>query len=426
MSEVNMVSDAQMSANRANAARSTGPRSVEGKERSSRNALRHGFSARKHAPSSWASDRANRAVEIALSLNAHEETSHVLATSIGHAAALAERLCQEQDADFRRRRRFAVRNWEIAQEKSLAKLTAAFVKSAHPTAAFHRLIDRGDGCAFLEDQWRGLGDALDGGKGLTRGQAKRVLKLLGRSHAPTVHDLERGDTAAKLWVALLAISPDLATPLAIKRFFKHRAVELPDVDRARAEVAEFVAGEQTYWSERSAAIWEATDGPDRDEAEMRVATDASKKGRLRQRYFYEQIRIIHICLRDLRMLRSYDSIDECERMISAKCVDAASMRDELNAIHGMIRQLGDAVFPPPKPAEVVSRNEPKSEPEQATAQEVAATKPAATPAQAPAAQPVENAHELTVRLMKSFDEIYKTGKGASQRDELDDETDEDA
>ena len=44
-----MATDAQLAANRANAARSTGPRTDKGKERASRNALKHGNRARHHA-----------------------------------------------------------------------------------------------------------------------------------------------------------------------------------------------------------------------------------------------------------------------------------------------------------------------------------------------------------------------------------------
>ena len=43
--ERNMASEAQIAANRANAQRSTGPRTEEGKEKSARNALNHGLCA---------------------------------------------------------------------------------------------------------------------------------------------------------------------------------------------------------------------------------------------------------------------------------------------------------------------------------------------------------------------------------------------
>jgi len=43
-----MASAAQIAANRANAARSTGPRTAQGKDRVSRNGLKHGNRARKH------------------------------------------------------------------------------------------------------------------------------------------------------------------------------------------------------------------------------------------------------------------------------------------------------------------------------------------------------------------------------------------
>jgi len=43
MSESKPISEKRLAANRENAKRSTGPRTIEGKERSSRNAVRHGF-----------------------------------------------------------------------------------------------------------------------------------------------------------------------------------------------------------------------------------------------------------------------------------------------------------------------------------------------------------------------------------------------
>ena len=45
---LNMASERQIAANRRNAQKSTGPRSVEGKKRASRNAYRHGFAAGVH------------------------------------------------------------------------------------------------------------------------------------------------------------------------------------------------------------------------------------------------------------------------------------------------------------------------------------------------------------------------------------------
>jgi hypothetical protein len=44
-----MATAAQIAANRRNARRSTGPRTVAGKRASSRNTLRHGLTARRHA-----------------------------------------------------------------------------------------------------------------------------------------------------------------------------------------------------------------------------------------------------------------------------------------------------------------------------------------------------------------------------------------
>ena len=43
----NQISDKQIEANRMNALKSTGPRSIEGKEKSAQNALKFGFTAKK-------------------------------------------------------------------------------------------------------------------------------------------------------------------------------------------------------------------------------------------------------------------------------------------------------------------------------------------------------------------------------------------
>ena len=42
----NQISDKQIEANRMNALKSTGPRSIEGKEKSAQNALKFGFTAK--------------------------------------------------------------------------------------------------------------------------------------------------------------------------------------------------------------------------------------------------------------------------------------------------------------------------------------------------------------------------------------------
>ena len=47
MSEKKPLSEAQLAANRANAKKSTGPVSIEGKKRSSANSTKHGITARR-------------------------------------------------------------------------------------------------------------------------------------------------------------------------------------------------------------------------------------------------------------------------------------------------------------------------------------------------------------------------------------------
>ena len=62
---INMASEKQIAANRANATKSTGPRSSAGKKRASRNAYRHGLSLPITASATLGQELENRAREIA-------------------------------------------------------------------------------------------------------------------------------------------------------------------------------------------------------------------------------------------------------------------------------------------------------------------------------------------------------------------------
>lgn len=78
-----MASERQIAANRANAARSTGPRSKRGRARSSTNAWRHGFSTRPNSPSS------NIVDQIARHLTNHQDTlSQLYAREAAEAQAV--------------------------------------------------------------------------------------------------------------------------------------------------------------------------------------------------------------------------------------------------------------------------------------------------------------------------------------------------
>jgi hypothetical protein len=64
-SGINMASEKQIAANRRNATKSTGPRSLAGKQRASRNAYRHGLSLPITASATLGQELENRAREIA-------------------------------------------------------------------------------------------------------------------------------------------------------------------------------------------------------------------------------------------------------------------------------------------------------------------------------------------------------------------------
>src|SRR6516164_9595337 len=81
-----MASERQIAANRANAKRSTGPKTRAGTQRASQNAYRHGLSARARVDAEWFARIEELAQEIANSMNGE--------ISLSRARSIAEAECE--------------------------------------------------------------------------------------------------------------------------------------------------------------------------------------------------------------------------------------------------------------------------------------------------------------------------------------------
>src|SRR4051794_17080161 len=102
------VSEAQLAANRANALRSSGPKSAEGREKSRANSLKHGLTgAGVVLPEADAAEVERRAAAFAAETNASGEIGHALARRAALNSVRMERGADQQTAALSERVRRA-------------------------------------------------------------------------------------------------------------------------------------------------------------------------------------------------------------------------------------------------------------------------------------------------------------------------------
>jgi hypothetical protein len=172
------VSQKRIDANRRNAMRSTGPRTVEGKERSRRNSLVHGLSGgdvvRPEAETAAVAVRATEWSSSLLPVNAFEVG---LVETIAAESLRIERCRVEERLarDFRARR--AQHCWGDERKASIACLARAIKRKPAETAM--ALATSSPGCDWLIARWRMLGQALDITGQWTEAQDTLALDLLG-------------------------------------------------------------------------------------------------------------------------------------------------------------------------------------------------------------------------------------------------------
>ena len=98
------ASDAQIAANGINAARSTGTKSAEGKERSRRNALKHGLAATVVVPGEEAAEVACRVALMRESLDGDDDgRALILAERAGYLSMRLKRCYRHEEAMIARR-----------------------------------------------------------------------------------------------------------------------------------------------------------------------------------------------------------------------------------------------------------------------------------------------------------------------------------
>jgi len=286
------ASEARIQANRANAARSTGPKTAEGKARSRANALKHGMAGSGVVlPEEDRARWEERADSWAEELGAVDKLGRFLAGRAALASVRLDRCVRAETAVLEERRRIALDRWGVERERR-AQITHHAARWAHePAETVAGLEATARGCEWLLDFWEYLAGLLRADGFWDQRHTARIVNLVG-VHAPEV--------ATLLWKCSLALTADLNDPadlewahdvlkiddaeadLAVRR--ASIAATLPGRAEARESITAICESERDRLQSRQQRLWDALDGPARDRALAMAAFDDGEGATLRRRY----------------------------------------------------------------------------------------------------------------------------------------------
>jgi hypothetical protein len=171
------VSDKRINANRLNAARSTGPRSDEGKRKSSMNAIKHGLCASVHTPED-ADQIQGRAVDLYYSF---KPFTGYQCWALNVAAVCSLRIDRVEAIERRVREKIRLRaelTWD--DDRALEAEVLGGMISKRPAETLTLLRKTFHGCEWLIKRWAMLAHAADNAGGSwTDAQVAMAFDLMG-------------------------------------------------------------------------------------------------------------------------------------------------------------------------------------------------------------------------------------------------------
>jgi hypothetical protein len=175
------LSEARINTNRNNASKSTGPKSISGKSRSSKNALTHGFRAEVHSIEDPEAVRV-RAEAIAPPSRIGAAGLDPLGDWVaGQVATLSLRIERCQASELAARERIVARaeiTWD--EDRRLAATVLGGTIAKRPEEVSARLRESYHGCGWLISRWAMLAHSADIQHGFwTPDQARLAFDLLG-------------------------------------------------------------------------------------------------------------------------------------------------------------------------------------------------------------------------------------------------------
>jgi len=287
-----MATDKQMEANQANAQKSTGPRTAEGKAKSRRNALKHGLTSDKELlPVEDEKLYNERLARWMGEVEPETDIECFLVESAVTASVRLDRCKRHERAEMKRRRRRAIGRWEAAQTRRVNAILKYW--EGDPGYCVGELEQFTRGCDWLLDAWEELSTALEANEYWTGEEAAMALRLLGKA-PELLHEDDLQVLAFRRFA--IAAQPEL-DPDELDAFFgvdtsqlgdderlAQLEAKLPDRDEAREALWEIVDKELERLAPIRAKLWKENDAPALSEKVDLATLDESKIGQLRRRY----------------------------------------------------------------------------------------------------------------------------------------------
>jgi hypothetical protein len=335
------ASPEQIAANRENSARSTGPKTPEGKARSRRNALKHGLTGAGVAlPSEDSARIEERFQDIEAEFRPTRRFSQALAYRIAFLMTRLERCMRFDRAHYSGLVRAARAKFDDARKARVEEL-ADDLDSRCATAS-RRLQEMPEGIDWLLSQWAILRDDLTNPDGHNWGPNHLGRTRLLRGIAPSTLRASREYTIAEVVSGFFSNVADLKSP----------EVEALDdkakIEWARLELLQLVDAEIARLKEAQAKINLATIAEEREESVDRALFDASKEMILARKYEAATERAID------KALNQFDQVE----MTMHECADYDATEEP-----GIVRDELASFGNPPDPVDEPEEPEEKAEPE---------------------------------------------------------------
>ncbi len=182
-------SPARLASNRANAQKSTGPKSAEGKEVSRLNAFKHGMAGEGDLldPIEDAELVAVRAVAFARELGAEDEMGRVLAHRVAVLSVRMEKSADREMTTVAANMAEARAQFDEDRADELAGWVETAETSEAPRTALLELEESPEGVAYLADEWRNLKAAIGSGNEAAEARARLWL---GREDVDSLENLK--------------------------------------------------------------------------------------------------------------------------------------------------------------------------------------------------------------------------------------------
>ncbi len=308
------TSEARLIANRQNATRSTGPKTVEGKQRSRRNGLKHGMAGSGVViPESDAVEVDRRKIALQQELAPKSALGSILVEQMATLSVRMERGAKQEFAAVSSRVRHAADAFDEARIDQAEQLFATLAQS--PRTVLRQLMRTPEGVDCLLEAWDDLRTALTRPLcpkwvDVNLEQATRLLGFSGNALAGT-----RIDALAKAsWGNLTALAEDERTGLdleARKGWARERLIAWVDEQIAELE-------------EHRETLDHASIEQDRAEAGDRALFDPSREASLARRYESEARRGFFRALSEFRKVEA----EAANRAPEETCEPLASSREK--------------------------------------------------------------------------------------------------